>query len=222
MRLYSYWRSSASYRVRIALAIKGVSYEYTPINIAREVSAQDEAGYGAINPMHQVPVLEWREGEDMLVRLTQSVAIIEYLDERFPDPPLFARDPLMRAHQREAVEIVNAGIQPLHNTKTLNALRDAGGQELEERFRSEVIARGLRVMEVLAQAHDGPLFMGATASVVDVFIVPLLYSARRFAVDVSPMPRLLSIERHALAQDAFRAAHPDRQPDAAGRERSAP
>jgi maleylpyruvate isomerase len=214
MRLYSYSRSSASYRVRIALALKGVPYEYTAIDISRAVNAQGEESYGQVNPMRQVPVLEWRDAERTLHRLTQSVAIVEYLEERFPVPSLFARDPLARARQREAVELVNAGIQPLQNSQTLAALNRAGGQQLEECFRNEAIARGLCALELLAQAQEGPFFSGEAPSVADVFIIPQLYNARRFGVELASVPRLVAIEERALALAAFRAAHPDRQPDA--------
>jgi maleylacetoacetate isomerase len=161
-----------------------------------------------------VPVLEWRDAEQRLIRLTQSVAIIEYLEERYPEPPLLARDLLARARQREAVELVNAGIQPLQNNRTLAALNAAGGAELEARFRNEAIARGLDALERLARRDDGPFFMGATPSLADVFIIPQLYNAHRFGVELSARPRLAAIEQHALKEPAFRAAHPDRQPDA--------
>jgi maleylpyruvate isomerase len=215
MRLYSYCRSSASYRVRIALALKGIRYEYVAVDISRAANAQAEHGYERVNPMRQVPVLEWRDAAQKLERLTQSVAIIEYLDERFPESPLFAREPLARARQREAVEIVNAGTQPLQNSKTLATLRAAGGEELEARFRNEAIARGLLALEQLAERQAGPLFMGREPSIADVFIVPQLYSAHRFGVSLAAHPRLVEIERHALVLTAFRAAHPDSQPDAA-------
>lgn len=212
MRLYSYCKSSASYRVRIALAIKAVRYEYTAIDIARGVDGQAEPSYGQVNAMRQVPVLEWRDADQRLIRLTQSMAIIEYLEERYPEPPLLARDPLVRARQREAAELINAGIQPLQNTRPLAVLN--AGAELEVRFRNEAIARGLDALELLALRDDGPFFIGATPSLADVFIIPQLYSAHRFGVELGTRSRLASLEQHALAHPAFRAAHPDRQPDA--------
>jgi maleylpyruvate isomerase len=214
MRLYSYCKSSASYRVRIVLALKGIPYDYTAVDISRAVNAQAEPSFGQVNTMRQVPVLEWRDAEHKLVRLTQSVAIIEYLDERYPEPPLLPPDPLARARQREAVELVNAGIQPLQNNRILAALNAAGGAELEARFRNEAIARGLDALELLALRDEGPFFIGATPSLADVFIIPQLYNAHRFGVELDSRPRLAAIERHALAQSAFRAAHPDRQRDA--------
>lgn len=222
MRLYNYCLSSASYRVRIALALKGVAYDYVAINIARTVRAQREESYRQVNAMRQVPVLEWRGADDAPVRLTQSVAIIEYLDERFPEPPLFAQDCLLRARQREVVEIINAGIQPLQNSHTMAVLREAGGVELEVSFRSEAITRGLTALEQLARTYSTPFFTGKSPSVADVFLVPQLFSARRFDVAVTPYPRLLEIEREALALPAFRAAHPERQPDASSPERTKP
>lgn len=222
MRLYAYYRSSASYRVRIALALKGVEYEYVPVNIAPSVADQSAASYGEINPLRQVPVLEWHDADARLQRLTQSVAIIEYLEERWPSPALLARDALVRARQREVAEIINAGIQPLHNSKTLAVLRTAGGPELEASFRHEVIERGLRVLERLAQAQTGPFFEGGAPSIADVFIVPQIYAAKRFSVEVPAGSRLSEIEAYANTQDAFYQAHPDRQPDAPKPERSTP
>jgi maleylpyruvate isomerase len=119
MRLYSYWRSSCAFRVRIVLNFKGMSYDYQPVNIAPGASEQTRDAYASINPMRQVPTLEWDE-DGTTVRLTQSVAIIEYIEEREPDPPLLPRAALTRARVREAVEIVNAGTQPLQNTSLLN------------------------------------------------------------------------------------------------------
>jgi maleylpyruvate isomerase len=143
------------------------------------------------------------------------VAIIEYLEERWPTPPLLPAAPLARARIREVVEIVNSGIQPLQNTKTLAALREAGGAEAEARFRHDAIARGLTALERAAAASQGGrFFSGDAPTLADLFIVPQLYNARRFDVSLAACPRLCAIEAHALEHPAFQAADPARQPDA--------
>jgi maleylpyruvate isomerase len=213
MRLYSYYRSSCSYRVRIGLALKGVAYEYVPVNIAPGVKAQSTEAYGGINPMRQVPVLEWTDHGQQL-QLTQSVAILEYLEERWPAPALLPKDALARARVRQAVEVVNSGIQPLQNSKLLEKLRDSAGVGVEEHWRDAVIRQGLFTLERLALAQDGPFFLGRTPCLADLFILPQLYNARRFDVSLASFPRLLALESHALTQEAFQRAHPDRQPDA--------
>lgn len=204
MKLYSYWRSSASYRVRIVLALKRIEYEYVPVDISKKTLEQHTGSYEKINAMRQVPVLEWLEdGREQ--RLTQSVAICEYLDEMWPSPPLFPEHPLARARVREAVEIVNSGIQPLQNLSRFGS---------EEGSAARAIERGLAVLEHMARSHGSPYFAGDIPSLADVFIVPQLFSARRFWVDVEHCPRLLDIERRALSNEAFALARPERQPDA--------
>jgi maleylpyruvate isomerase len=212
MKLYSYFRSSSSYRVRVALAIKGIPYAYVPVNLAPGAQEQLSAEFERVNPLRQIPVLVWSE-EGREIRLTQSVAIIEYLEERWPQPPLLPVELLARARVREAVEIVNAGIQPLQNPSTLSVLRQAGGRELEHGFRQQILERGLGSLEQLAAAHRGPFFAGESVSMADLFIVPQLLNARRYHVDLAPFARLLDLERAALAHPAFRAAAPLHQPD---------
>jgi maleylpyruvate isomerase len=211
MKLYSYYRSSSSYRVRIVLAFKGLPYEYVAVSLAPERLAQLEPDFERINPMRQIPVLMLNEaGQE--TRLTQSVAIVEYLEERWPEPTLYPRDALARARVREAVEIVNSGIQPLQNPSTLRVLDQAGGRELEHGFRNAVIERGLASLE-RAAASMGPFFAGEAPTMADVFIVPQLLNARRFEIPLSRFARLLRLEQAALAHPAFEAAHPSNQPD---------
>jgi maleylpyruvate isomerase len=212
MKLYSYFRSSSSYRVRVALALKGLKYEYVPIDLSPSMHAQSETGFAQVNPMRQIPVLVWSEGGGEHT-LTQSVAIIEYLEERWPDPPLLPQDPLARAQVREAVQIVNSGIQPLQNPSTLKVLRDGAGKEVEDTFRNGAIRNGLAALELRASS-TGPFFMGLYLSMADLFIVPQLYNARRYAVELQEFPRLREIETNCLALPAFRAAEPAQQPDA--------
>jgi maleylpyruvate isomerase len=213
VKLYSYWRSSSAWRVRTVLELKGVAYEYVPVDIAPGTSAQERDEYAAVNPLRQVPVLEWLESGE-LVRLTQSVAIAEYLEERFPEPPLLPAAPLARARVREAVEIVNSGIQPLQNTRTLAWFRQASGEEGATRWAKEAIVRGLDALEELAAAHGGRYLVGGQVSLADVYLAPQLYNARRFGFDLSPYTQLQQVEENAGALDAFRRARPERQPDA--------
>lgn len=204
MRLYSYWRSSASYRARIVLASKHIEYEYVPVDISKKTLEQRAPRYEEINAMQRVPVLEWTEDGHQR-RLTESVAICEYLNERWPAPPLLPERPFERACVREAVEIINSGIQPLQN----QSLFSGDGTGAPDR-----ISQGLRALESRAHACGAPYFAGETPTLADVFLVPQLYSARRFGVRVEEYPKLHEIERRALSLEAFAAAHPDRQLDA--------
>lgn len=204
MRLYSYWRSSASYRARIVLALKRIEYEYVAVDISKKALQQHTQAFAGVNPMRQVPVLTWVEdGREQ--RLTQSVAICEFLDERWPTPRLLPKDPLERALVREAMEIVNSGIQPLQNFYVFSG--DTKGA-------AEVIARGLSTLERRARAQPSSYFVGETPTLADVFIIPQLFSARRFGVSLEEYPWLSSIEHRALSLDAFASARPERQPDA--------
>jgi maleylpyruvate isomerase len=211
MKLYSYWRSSCAYRVRIVLALKGVPYEYVAVNLLPTVSAQRSHGYAAVNAMQQVPTLEWSEG-GASVRLTQSVAIVELLEERYPEPPLLPREPLLRARVRERVEIVNAGVQPLQNTSTLAELRRLGGESAAQQWALRIMTQGLAALEALAGA--GRFLVGDAPTLADVFLVPQLYNARRIGVELGAFPRLLAVEAYALALPAFAHARPEAQPDA--------
>jgi maleylpyruvate isomerase len=213
MKLYSYWRSSCAYRVRIVLNLKGLTYETLPVNIAPSVSEQTSDAYGAINPMRQVPTLEWEEA-GTTVRLTQTVAIVEYLDERFPAPPLLPQASLARARVREAVEIVNAGIQPLQNTIVLTEMRRLDGESGALRWAMRVMMQGLIALEHRARVHAGRFLVGDAVSLADAYLIPQLYNARRFGVDVLQYPRLLDVEAQTLSLDSFARARPEAQTDA--------
>jgi maleylpyruvate isomerase len=190
-----------------------MSYDYQPVNIAPGASEQTTDAYGAINPMRQVPTLEWDE-DGTTVRLTQSVAIIEYIEEREPNPPLLPRAALTRARVREAVEIVNAGTQPLQNTGILAELRRLEGEESARRWAAKAIAQGLHALEVRARLHAGRFLVGDSVSLADVFLIPQLYNARRAGLDITLFSRLLDVEAQALTLDAFVRAGPEAQPDA--------
>jgi maleylpyruvate isomerase len=213
MRLYSYWRSSCAYRVRIVLQLKALPFDYVAVNIAPAASEQHSEAYVAINPLRQVPTLEWSEGAT-LVRLTQSVAICEFLDDTYPDPPLLPRGLLARARVREAVEIVNAGTQPLQNTGVLAEIRRLEGDAAAQRWAGLVIGHGLSALEARARVHAGPFLVGDAPTLADAFLMPQLYNARRYGVDVSAFPRLLDVEAAAFGVEAFARARPEVQPDA--------
>lgn len=211
LRLWSYWRSSSAYRVRIALGLKQLPFEYVATHLTRDGGEQLGPAFADVNPQRQIPVLEVLEG-GVSRRLVQSMAIIEYLDERFPEPPLLPRDAADRAHVRALAELVNSGIQPLQNIGTFNELRKHGGDP--ESWARHFIAKGLAALEALAAPHAGSFMFGDFASLADIYLVPQLYNARRFAIPLGPFPTLLRAESNAQALAAFEAARPERQPDA--------
>ncbi len=217
MKLHGYWRSSASYRVRIGLGLKGLSYEQVAVHLIKEGGAQHSAEHKALNPMEQVPVLELSAEEagherGPVVRLTQSVAILEYLNERYPEPPLLPSSAHLRARVRKLVEIVNSGIQPLQNLTLMNEIKRLGGDPFE--FAKHANERGLAALEAEASDAGGPFTVGDALSLADVFLVPQIYSAKRFKVDLSAYPFIAAVANRLEELPAFAAAHPDKQPDA--------
>jgi maleylpyruvate isomerase len=213
LRLYGFWRSSSAWRVRLALALKGIEYDYVAVDLVGE-GAQHRADFAAKSPLAQVPVIEVEDPGGASVRITQSVAIIEYLDEIVPEPRLLPGDPLRRARVRELVEMINAGIQPAQNLYLLNQLKAYGLEGKRSAWACHFIERGLRGLERAASETAGAFLAGDDVTAADVFLVPQLYNARRFGVDVAAFPTLLRAEASCEALDAFAAAHPDRQPDA--------
>lgn len=211
MKLWSYWRSSCAYRVRIALGLKGLAYEYAAVHLIRNGGEQHDQRFGALNPIRQVPVLELDDAGETL-RLVQSMAIIEYLDERFPEPPLLPTAAKDRAHVRALAELVNSGIQPLQNTSTFAELKQHG--VALEPWARRFIERGLGALERLAAPRAGAFMFGDRASLADIYLVPQLYNARRYTVPLDAFPTLMRAEANAQALPAFRAALPEAQPDA--------
>ncbi|HMG47860.1 MAG TPA: maleylacetoacetate isomerase [Allosphingosinicella sp.] len=198
--LYDYYRSSASYRVRIALNLKGVDYERVPINLL-EGEQQDES-YRAINPQGLVPMLE-ADG----ARITQSLAIIAWLDAQFPEPPLRPADPHVLAL---ALAIV-ADIHPVNNLRVLKRLAGLGiDQAARDEWYRHWIREGFAALEALAAPGAGRFLAGDEATVADVCLVPQMYNARRFAVDLAPYPTLVRADAEASGLAPFAAAHPDR------------
>ncbi len=210
MKLYNYWRSSASWRVRIALAYKNVAYEYVAVNILPAVKAQSAPDYQKMNPMQQVPTLVLDDGR----QLSQSLAILEYLEETVPQPPLLPADPYLRARARQLAEVVNAGIQPFQNLPTMARISELGGDARE--FVRGFISRGLDALTASAEPTAGTFLVGDAPSFADVCLVPQLNAARRFDLDPARWPLLARVEEACMRLQPFQAAHADRQPDAEG------
>lgn len=213
MKLYNYFRSSASYRVRIALNLKGLSYEYLSIHLTRNGGEQFGAEFRAMNPQSLVPVL--KDGD---LALTQSLAIIEYLDEVHPQPPLLPKAPGERARVRALALSIACEIHPLNNTRVLQYLTGKLGlsEETKNQWYHHWIALDFQALETkLANSpHTGKFCHGDTPTLADCCLVPQLTNARRFKGDVSAYPTLLRIEKNCNALPAFQQAAPDRQPDA--------
>ena len=212
MKLYAYWRSSSSWRVRIALHYKRVAYETAAVDLRRDGGEQFSAEYRAINPLEQVPALEVEEAGARRL-LTQSVAIIEYLEERFPEPPLLPADRFLRARARQFAELINSGVQPFQNLSVLKHVKHALHAD-ENAWARHFVERGLRALEAAAAETAGRFLVGDSPSIADVFLVPQLHGARRFGVDLAALPTLARVEAACAALPAFIAAEPERQPDA--------
>jgi maleylacetoacetate isomerase len=208
--LYDYYRSSAAYRVRIALNLKGVDYESRPVNLVESEQRGDD--YRELNPQGLVPMLEI-DGH----RLTQSLSIVVYLDQCFPDPPLVPRDPADGAHVRAMALAVACDIHPLNNLRVLKYLKGQLGRSQEEvdAWYAHWISEGLDALETTAKVRAGKFLFGDAPTIADVCLVPQLYNARRYNVPLNNYPTLLRADENATALDAFAAAHPDRQKVAA-------
>lgn len=207
MDLYTYYRSTASYRVRIALALKGLEARHIPINLAPGVTEQLQPPYRSINPQCRVPALR----TDDSTLLIQSPAIIEYLEERYPQFPLLPSEPVERARRRGVAALIGCDIHPLHNVAVLNRLRELGLNEQQvQQWIAHWIGEGLRTVEALI-GDEG--FCFGEPGLADVYLLPQLYAARRFNVDLSAYPRIARVERLALEHPAFQKAHPDAQAD---------
>jgi len=209
MKLHGYFRSSAAYRVRIALNLKGLTAQHLPHHLRK--GEQSAPAYLTINPQGLVPTLE---GDDGAV-LTQSLAIIEWLDETNPNPPLLPKDPLQRAKVRAFALAIACDIHPVQNLKVLARLRQLGvAEEKVTEWAAWVNREGLSACEALIKSEQGPFCFGGAPTIADLCLVPQLANARRFGVDVSAFSRLLEAEAAAKEIKAFADAAPDRQPDA--------
>jgi maleylpyruvate isomerase len=207
--LHGYWRSTASYRVRIALNLKGVAHDPQTHDLRQGEQRAD--AYLRLNAQGLVPALEI----DGTV-LTQSLAILEWLDEVHPAPPVLPATPAARAVVRAMASVIASDIHPLNNLRVLNRLRGdfAASETQVQAWIARWIDEGFTALERLVERHGGAFAFGDSPTLADCCLVPQLYSAERFAVDLSPFPRLTAAGARARALPAFAAAHPDRQPDA--------
>ncbi len=210
MELYGYWRSSAAYRARIALNLKGIAYTSVPVNLA--CGEQRSADFRRLNPQSTVPCL--RDGD---VVLGQSLAIIEYLDETHPEPPLLPAGAAERARARQLALLIACEIHPLNNLKVLQYLEHGMGidEPGRRRWYRHWIAEGFTALEAMLAPTAGAFALGDDRpSVVDVFLVPQVYNANRWRCDLSPYPTIQRINDRCLQLPAFAEAAPERQPDA--------
>ncbi len=209
MILHGYWRSGAAYRTRIALALKGLAYDQQGIDL--RTGAQRSEAFVALNPQGMVPALEV-EG----AVLTQSPAILEWLEETHPVPALLPADAFDRAQVRAMAALIGCDIHPLNNLRVGKALRETFGadQAAVDSWAARWILPGFEALEALVARHGAGWCFGAAPTLADCYLIPQIYSARRFNVPLEAFPRLLAIDAAAAAHPAFIAAHPDAQPDA--------
>ena len=210
MRYYGYFRSSAAYRLRIAFGLKGLAPEMIPVHLTRGGGEQKSEAFRAINPQALVPALE----ADGAI-LTQSMAILEWLEETHPTPALLPGDALRRAKIRAFANVIACDIHPLQNLRVLQYLRGEYGQDQEgvERWCQRWLGDGLAACEALVAQTGGRFCFGDAPTLADVCLIPQIFSAARFKVDLSAMPRLRAIAAECDALPAFANAHPGKQPD---------
>jgi maleylpyruvate isomerase len=210
VKLYSYFRSSAAYRVRIALNLKGLAYEIVPIHLTKDGGRHKSPEYRAINPQMRVPSLVLPGGEV----LVQSLAIINYLDEVHKEPPLLPADAATRAHARAIAEIIACDIHPLDNLAPLNYLRDPLGhdQDAVRAWYHHWIIEGFDAIETMIK--PGPYAFGAAVTIADICLVPQVANARRFKVPLDRYPGIVAIDAACQKLPAFDKARPENQPDA--------
>ena len=225
LQLYSYFRSSAAYRLRIALHLKGLAFDTVPVHLLKGGGEQLQSAYRAINPAALVPALNIDADNDGTT-LTQSLAIMEYLDETHPQPPLLPADALGRARVRALAQMVACDIHPLNNLRVLTYLSgelQASG-DARNAWARHWMALGFATLEqhLANDAATGLCCHGDTPTLADCCVVPQVFNARRFELDLAPYPTLVRIAEHCEALPAFIAAHPAQQPDAASIARPLP
>lgn len=210
MKLYSYFRSSAAYRLRIALNLKGLAYETVPVHLVKEGGHNRRPEFRAINPQMRVPALVAPTG-DVLI---QSLAIIEYLDETHPEPPLLPKDSIARAQARALAEIVACDIHPLNNIGSLRYLKRElhHEQAVIDAWYHHWVLTGFEALEALVR--PGPYACGGAVTVADLCLVPQVYNARRLNVPLDKFPKIVAIDTACLTLPAFDRARPENQPDA--------
>ena len=207
MELYSYFRSSCSYRVRIALHLKNIPFVYKAVHLTKAGGEQYGEDFIKLNPLSQVPCL--KTGDKVL---TQSLPIIQYLDALHPDPPLFPKDTFAKSEILSFCEMINSSIQPLQNLSVLNKISEMGGDR--DGWAKEWIERGLFALEAFLKSRAGKFCFGDRLTSADVFLIPQLYNGRRFQVEIASFPVLKRVESRCLTLSAFQKALPENQPDA--------
>lgn len=214
LTLYGYWRSSAAYRVRIALNLKGLAYRQVPVHLVKDGGQQRAADYRALNPQQLVPLLvdEANGG----ARISQSLAILEYLDEVFPVPALLPADPVERARVRALAMHIACEIHPLNNLRVLQYLSAELGidDEAKNAWYRHWVGQGLAAVEAGLECFDGRLSLNDRPGYLEACLVPQVYNARRFACDLAAYPRILEIVARCETLPAFQQAAPEVQPDA--------
>ncbi|MEE1867708.1 MULTISPECIES: maleylacetoacetate isomerase [Pseudomonas] len=209
MDLLNYYRSTSSYRVRIALALKQLEYQYVPVNLLK--GEQREEHFLALNPQGRVPALKIDSGE----LLVQSPAIIEYLEEVYPSPALLPQDPVQRAQVRGVAALIGCDIHPLHNVSVLNQLRGLGQNDAQvSQWIAHWVSQGLAAVEQLI--GDEGFCFGEEPGLADVYLIPQLYAAERFNIDLGGFSRIRRVAGLAEQHAAFVQAHPSKQPDMPG------
>jgi maleylacetoacetate isomerase len=211
LTLYDYWRSSAAHRVRIGLALKGLDFDRHAVNLQPPVNEQHGDAFRSLNPQMRLPALQTAHG-----MLTQSLAILEWLDETYPNPPFLPHDPFMRAQIRAFALVIACDIHPLGNVSVGERLKTQFGaaEESVNAWRAHWITRGFEALEAqLANAPKLPFVFADTPGLADICLLPQIYNARRFEVDLSPYPRLTAIGETALVHPAFIKAAPQRPKD---------
>jgi maleylpyruvate isomerase len=210
VKLYTYFRSSAAYRVRIALNLKGLDYEMAPIHLTKDGGQQRSEAFRAVNAQMRVPALALDNGEVLI----QSLAIIDYLDETHPEPPLLPSDPVARAHVRAIAQVIACDIHPLNNLITLQYLRRQLKHEQPEidTWYHHWIHIGFAALETMLR--PAPYACGARVTLADVCLVPQVFNARRLKVPLDDYPNIVAVDAACAKLPEFQHAHPDNQPDA--------
>lgn len=210
MVLYNYYRSSTSYRARIALYHKQLTFEYKPVHLINLGGEQNSGDYKKLNPMSEVPTLV--HGKNILA---QSMVIIQYLDEVFPNNPLFPDDPFQRAQVRQLCENINCGIHPIQNLKVMQKLEgDFSATEAQKKAWIQFwIKKGFQAQEGILKKTAGTFCFGDSITAADLFLIPQVFSAQRFEVPLDEFSRIIDIVRNCLELEAFKKAHPQNQPD---------
>lgn len=210
LKLYSYFRSSSAYRVRIALNLKNIEYEYIPIHLLKDGGDQTKPQFKSINPICQVPCLD-DEGHI----ISQSMAIITYLDKIKPEPILLPPDPLFLAQVIEVCEIINSGIQPLQNLAVLKKLKEdfSVGTEESNLWSQFWIEKGFIAIEQKIKNTVGKYCFGNQITAADAFLIPQVYNAKRFQIDLNKYPTINKVNQHCLELEAFQKSSPGKQPD---------